>query len=98
MWFWAMYVRLRKAMRDLETVRTNVLPRLEAVRRQLNQEGAIAESYEIQNIMSYLHRLNVHACQELQDQYRMIGQTFGQPGPRTTPLLYTATEDDIQTS
>ena len=98
MWYWAMYVRLRKAINKLDPVRTNVLPRLEAIRKQLNMEGAIWESYEIQSIMSYLDRLNREACQEMVDQYHMIGRAFGQPAPRTTPLLYTATEDDIQTS
>lgn len=92
--YWVMKARLEHAMRELAKMHGNLLPRLRTMRERLGRNGAIMESWEIQNIESYFDLKLRAAYEEIQNDYRTINQlTIGLPAVRTTPLFY-ATEED----
>jgi len=98
---WITYARLQHAMRELHELEVNVSPRLRLLRDQLNISGAISESYEIENIRHYIHRMLEDANRQIYYHYTAIVPTIptiiATPAPRTTPLLL-MTDDDVYTS
>lgn len=97
MWYWAELIRLTRALRHINAIRSNVLPRIEQIRRELETCGRFGESYELLNVRMYLDRLSKDTYTEVANQYHMIEQSYyGVRAPRTTPLV--ATSGDIHTS
>lgn len=96
--YWVMKARLDHALRELAKMHGNLAPRLRVLRERLGRSGAIAESYELENILSYFDLKLRAAYAEIEQDRRTIDSlTMGLPAVRTTPLLY-MTDDERYTS